>query len=285
MTTRKNKTIPKSKYKKSGSVASLSAFTLIELLVVIAIIAILAAMLLPALTAAKRKAQAISCLNNTKQLALSTILYVNDNGGLFVAPTNSSGGPIWMSTMMGQYAGVNKIRICPSAADVIAGGGIGTCDKSWENTANNITLSGSYAFNGWLYVGDKAASNWRNTPNGNADVYLFNKESAVTQSSLTPAFGDSWIWDSWPYETDQIPANYYTGAYSPAEISRFVTPRHGGKNPAAAPQNVFPPKIANMPPGGINVSFFDGHAQYCKLPTLWSFYWHKNWDSSKVIIN
>ena len=84
-------------------------FTLIELLVVIAIIAILAAMLLPALSKAKLRAERTRCLSNLRQLQFAWIMFGDDNNDQ-VAPNYDQS----TSSLQGWVKGVMKWDLPPS---------------------------------------------------------------------------------------------------------------------------------------------------------------------------
>jgi len=64
-------------------------FTVIELLIIVIIVAALVCIVIPAIFAAKQKAQQIICVNNLHQLFLAFEQYTNDNNGLLPRSNNS----------------------------------------------------------------------------------------------------------------------------------------------------------------------------------------------------
>lgn len=240
-----------------------SGFTLIELLVVIAIIAILAAMLLPALSNAKRKAVRAQCISNFHQVYVACNIYAGDFKDWW---------PIWGGYDAGHP--VNKLNgehycrymfVGPSANTVVptAYYNPGDANGTWENLG--------YLYPG-KYIGD-AKVLWcpSFSPSSALSVFAYSNPRFLSTDASSTVRSSILFNPRQVAPTNAVDVNRAYQKTSTTAGSKLFGMDYLEQTTAATPGMSFTADgFAHYPSKGWVVLFTDGSTKYCVSPQAYN---------------
>lgn len=132
-------------------------FTLTELLVVIGIIAVLAGLLFPLTRHFSRKAGAIQCVSNLKEIGVGVTLYASDHGGILPGPLLTQQSPLYSKSQAADIrwaGGKLVVYLAPyleTRPDWARGQTSPFACPAWSKEVKSET-SASYLLNQFVYV-------------------------------------------------------------------------------------------------------------------------------------
>ena len=263
-------------------------FTLIELLVVISIIVLLMALLLPALSRARKQARAVACQANLKQWGLHFATFASENEGRLVKFEDMENGdhvnPFETKPDSGSWlfwgygfmrdplarSTTQKMRVCPMASkpatDVFSIEDYQARDLPHYAGGTFLAWGRWYAGTDWANYGSYGLNSWH----------------------YWGRFGRPSVSGDMPWQTldmrgaDRVPVMLDSAQHFTGLVQDSTALAGSGLPPScdAIPLLVRMPSCINRHNGGVHALFVDWSVRKVGLKELWALKWYPEYDTA-----